>query len=64
MRKIKRLHHLQKEQQRLHDQRISLEHTLRTDWQDLRRSISPGALARHALGSGIDWMRKKWFTKN
>ena len=62
MRKIKRLRHLQKERQRLRLQRIALEHDLHSDWQDIRHSVAPATLARHALASGVEWIKEHWLS--
>jgi hypothetical protein len=59
MRKIKRISHLQKEQQRLRREGRDMERTIRQDWQTICRGLQPATLAREALSSCTAWIGKK-----
>jgi hypothetical protein len=59
MRKIQRLNHLEKEQQRLRKRREEIENALRHEWRSIFTHLQPAALLKQVVYSCTAWAGKK-----
>jgi hypothetical protein len=54
MKKIKSIKQLQAEKKRIRKEQEALEETIRSSWKELKESISPGSVAKEALGKVLN----------
>lgn len=59
MRKISRISHLHKEQERLRRRSNELESAIRKDWLVIRYSLQPAPLTKEAFSLCSSWIGKK-----